>query len=215
MRFAQASTLRIARWIAVLVVLLGYVNVALGWVPLPDRLALAFAFALGPVAVIGVLGVSERLATGFAPRIVRAGSVFLVTAFALLTLMLAVQQAILAEYARLRGGLPSADVPTALADAFALTSQVQLGADVAFDVFYSVGIAVTSTALLGGSGLARMAGAYGLLVGCGLLALNIWTFPVPPSSAGVVDLGPATIVWWIGVIFLARGLDRGIPGPDH
>ncbi|MCL6507513.1 MAG: hypothetical protein K6T59_10840 [Bryobacteraceae bacterium] len=121
--------------------------------------------------------------------------------------MKTMQQAIFAEYAELRAGRAGAEVPEALRQAFALVNMVQLGADVALDIFYSLGVIFTSYALVAQPGMPRLVGAYGLLVGSGLLVLNIWTFPTPPREAGAVDLGPASTVWWIGVFLLVRRLD--------
>ena len=211
MKLTRGSALGVLGSLAVLIVLAAYLNFALGWVSLSQRLTLALGFAIGPVAIVGVLGISDRLAKVFRAGPVRTGAVFLIIGFALLTLMLTMQQAIFAEYRQLRGGAPVSGASETLEHAFALANQVQLGADVAFDIFYSLGMVVTSIALLGGTRLPRLVGAYGLLAGGGLLVLNIGTFPVPPSAAGAVDLGPATIVWWLGVIYLARRVGRGDP----
>jgi hypothetical protein len=196
-----------------LAVLAVYLNFALGWVALSQRATLFLAFGIGPAAIFGIVGLAERLGAAFPGRAVRTGGVFLIIAFALLTLMLTMQQALFAEYRGLRGGRPASEVPPTLRQSFALANQSQLGADVAFDVFYSLGIVFVSAALAGRRGVPRLVGVYGLVAGSGLLLLNIWTFPTPPAEAGAVDLGPATIAWWIGVIFLDRRLGR--PGGEE
>jgi len=91
------SRLGLAFGLAVLVV---YLNFALGWVRLSQRLTLLLAFAIGPAAIFGIVGLCERLATVFP------------------------------------------------------------------------------------------------------------AFPTPPAEAGAVDLGPATIAWWVGVFFLNRRLEE-------
>ncbi len=191
--------------------LVAYLNFALGWVALSERLTLLLAFGIGPAAIFGVLALSDRLAIAFSPRTIRCGSVFLIIGFSLLTLMLTMQQAIFAEYRELRGGRPTVEAPKELRQAFALANQVQLGADVAFDIFYSLGIVITSSALVGHTGIPRVVGAYGCIAGLGLLGLNIWTFPTPPAAAGSVDLGPASIVWWVGIILLEHRLQKRTP----
>ena len=83
------------------VVLLAYLNFAFGWVMLSQRLSLLLAFAIGPVATFATLALSENLSKVFDKSTIRIGSIFLVIAFALLTLMLTMQQAIFAEYQHL------------------------------------------------------------------------------------------------------------------
>jgi hypothetical protein len=42
----------------------------------------------------------------------------------------------------------------------------------------------------------------------GLLAFNLWAFPVPPADAGLVDLGPVTGAWWVIVIVILLRTER-------
>ncbi|MGE0133406.1 MAG: hypothetical protein AB7U82_35465 [Blastocatellales bacterium] len=185
------------------VFLLAYLNFALGWVALPPRLTWVLAFGLGPAAIQGVLSLSARLEATSPAESLRAGKIFLIIAFALLTLMLTMQQAVSTEYQRLQGTTTA--VPSeALRQAFALVNHIQLGADVAFDVFYALGMILISAALVAQTGLPRWVGVYGLGAGGGLLFFNLWTFPAPPASTGAIDLGPATIGWWIGLMVIAR-----------
>jgi len=189
-------------------ILLAYLNFAFGWVMLSDRLSLVLAFAIGPVAVFGTLALSENLMRVFGTSTLRVGTIFLVIAFALLTLMLTMQQAIFAEYQQLLEATAEPKALASLEASFALVNQIQLGADVAFDIFYSLGIIFVSSVLVRSKGLERVIGAYGVLVGTGLLVLNLWFFPTPPAVAGSIDLGPATIVWWVALIVLDGRLNK-------
>jgi len=191
-----------------LAILLAYLNFAFGWVVLSQRLSLVLAFAIGPVAVLGTLAISESLARVFGTSRLRLGTIFLVIGFALFTLMLTMQQAVFAEYQELLGAAESAQAPASLKESFALVNRVQLGADVAFDIFYSLGIILISIVIVRRHGFGRLVGVYGLVVATGLLALNIWFFPTPPAAAGSVDLGPATIVWWVGLFVLDSRLKK-------
>lgn len=191
-----------------LVVLLAYLNFAFGWVMLSQRLSLLLAFAIGPVAAFATLALCETLSKFFDKPTIRLGSIFLVVSFAILTLMITMQQAIFAEYQQLLDASGAAKPTAPLKEAFSLVNHVQLGADVAFDIFYSIGIVFISSVLVRGSGLERLIGAYGLVAGAGLLALNIWYFPKPPAMMGSVDLGPATIAWWVALIVLDGQLKK-------
>ena len=81
-----------------LAILLAYLNFAFGWVLLSQRLGLVLAFAIGPVAIWGTLAIYESFVRVFGSFALRVGTIFLVIAFALLTLMLTMQQAVFAEY---------------------------------------------------------------------------------------------------------------------
>jgi hypothetical protein len=185
-----------------------YLNAVLGWVALSERLELALAFGIGPAIIVATLSIGERLNRRLDSMVVRAGTVFLVIGFATFTLMLTMQQALFAEYDRLRGLAATEEARSALRQPFLLADQAQLGADVAFDVFGTLGILLLSIALFRVGRLARIVGAYGLVTAGGLLALNLWYFPVPPAEAGSVDLGPATSLWFIGLIVVDRQLKR-------
>jgi len=194
-------------------ILLAYLNFAFGWVVLSDRLSLVLAFAIGPVAVFGTLALSENLMRVFGTSTLRVGTIFLVIAFALLTLMLTMQQAIFVEYQLLLEATAEPKALASLKASFALVNQIQLGADVAFDIFYSLGIIFVSSVLVRSKGFERVIGAYGVLAGTGLLVLNLWFFPTPPAVAGSIDLGPATIIWWVALFVLDGRLNkRGVSG---
>jgi hypothetical protein len=185
-----------------------YLNAVLGWVALSQRLELALVLGIGPAFIVAVLSFGERLNRRLDSMVVRAATVFLVIGFALFTLMLTMQQALFAEYHRLRDLAASEEARAALRGPFFLANQSQLGADVAFDVFGALGIILFSIALFRVGRFARVVGAYGLLTAGGLLALNLWYFPVPPAEAGSFDLGPATSLWLIGVLIVDRQLRR-------
>ena len=189
-------------------ILLAYLNFAFGWVMLSERLSLVLAFAIGPVAMFGTLALSENLMRVFGTSTLRIGTIFLVIAFALLTLMLTMQQAIFAEYRQLLDATAAPEAQASLKASFALINQVHLGADVAFDIFYSLGIIFVSSVLVRSKGIERVIGTYGVVAASGLLVLNLWFFPTPPAAAGSIDLGPATIVWWVALIVFDSRLSK-------
>ena len=59
-----------------LVVVLAYLNFATNVVSLPERLALMLAFAIGPVAIVGVLEIYRELAPGSPGPMLRVGTSF-------------------------------------------------------------------------------------------------------------------------------------------
>lgn len=188
--------------IAGLVVVCVYLASALGVIRNVNNFTLSLVFAIGPVAIFGVLEISRRLATQPELPTVKLGQVFLVIAFALFTLMLVVQQTIVIRYRQLvTEAADSAHVET-LRVAFGLVNQVQLGIDVCFDIFYCVGVVLLSVAMFQHRDFGKFVGVFGVVSATALLVFNLATFPGVPAESGLIDLGPLTGVWWILVIVL-------------
>jgi hypothetical protein len=183
------------------VVLLAYFNITVFGIPFSERLALLLAFAIGPVAIIGVIQFHRQFAQQYKGSLLPTATAFLVIAFAFFNLMLVVQQSIFARY---REALSSSGDGTreSLRVFFSLVNQVQLGIDVSFDIFYCVGLILLSIVLLHLSLSKKVVGAYGVVTGVGLLAFNMATFPVPPVESGLFDWGPATGLFWAALIVL-------------
>ncbi len=124
----------------------------------------------------------------------RLAFVFAVAAFATLLAMVVVQLAVGAAIGEIAREL---DQPTARALRRGLR-MVDLGLDVAWDILIGTALVFWGFAVRKRSGLG--AGWAIPLVACGvaLIVLNAATFPVPPASHGLVDIGPA-----IGLLMLA------------
>ena len=73
--------------------------------------------------------------------------------------------------------------------------QVQLGIDVAWDVYISIGTLLIAWNLRSHPRFGPFFGWPGVVIASSLLVLNLVTFPTPPSQAGLVDLGPALGLW--------------------
>jgi hypothetical protein len=100
---------------------------------------------------------------------------------------------------------------------------VWLGLDVAWDVYLAVGTVLFALCAMGHPRLGRVFGLTGMLIGGGLLVLNLGTFPTPPDSAGLVDLGPLVGLWFFAVtVAMLRSLGWAraragnlLRGPDY
>jgi hypothetical protein len=86
---------------------------------------------------------------------------------------------------------------------------VQLGADVAFDVFYCLGMILYGAVFYRTAGFGRLLGVGGIVAAGGLLAMNLASFPYVPAESGLVDLGPVTGAWWVLVILRLIRWNRG------
>lgn len=182
------------------VIILAYLNFALNLFPLSQRLALILAFAIGPVAIFGVISIYKELSQTDKTLSLKIGVVFLIIAFAFLNLMLVVQQSI---FIPMRDYIAK-ETDTVTQESLRLISKglnlVQLGIDVSFDIFYCLGLILMALAMYSHPGYGRIIGVFGTLSGTLLLVFNMSTFPKPPADAGLIDLGPVTGVWWLAVI---------------
>ena len=75
---------------------------------------------------------------------------------------------------------------------------VDMGLDVAWDVFIGTALIFLSFALTGHNRFGRWWSIPSALLGGTLIVLNVITFPWPPSSRKLFDIGPA-----IGVFIIA------------
>ena len=183
-----------------MIVLLAYLNFALGGIDLSERLSLVLAFAIGPVAIVGLLDYFRKLSDKVSGGLLQTATVFLVIAFALLNLMLVVQQSIFSFYSSSLAGAESESAKELVQIACRAVNPVQLGIDVSFDIFYCLGIIFLSSVFLGLNRIHKFIGMYGILSAGLLLTFNIYTFPIPPADAGLIDIGPFTIIFWAGLI---------------
>ncbi|MGA2196388.1 MAG: hypothetical protein ABSH40_14065 [Bryobacteraceae bacterium] len=74
---------------------------------------------------------------------------------------------------------------------------IWLGLDVAWDAYIGLGTICFALAMLRHPCFGRVFALSGLAIAVALLVLNFYTFPTPPASAGLVDLGPAVGLWYL------------------
>jgi hypothetical protein len=89
------------------------------------------------------------------------------------------------------------------------TQAVWLGLDVAWDIYIGVGTLLFAAASYAHRWFGKTIGISGIIIALLLLVLNLWTFPTPPASAGLFDVGPLVGSWYLVVTLAAsRGLWR-------
>ena len=125
-----------------------------------------------------------------------------VAAAALVTAMVLVQVAV---------NDVEAGLSPAVNDAF---EHVEFGLDLSWDVFLVAGTILFSLAMLGDPRFGRRFAVPGIAVAAGLYVLNFATFPTPPASEGLVDLGPLVGLWYAAVSVQALRLRRATGGRD-
>lgn len=186
-----------------LVVLGIYLTAALNIVALPNAIQLTGFLLLSPIVILVLLTMHEKYQPEpeFIP-IQRFAVSFFIVAFSIANIMIVVQQAGHYYYSQITSQVEN------VKPIYLLFNSIQLGMDVSFDIFYSVGILLFSLSFLARKGLAFGLGLLGLIISIGLLVLNIFTFPTPPKDAGLIDLGPYTIVWWLLLVIILKRQSR-------
>jgi hypothetical protein len=157
---------------------------------LPDVASAVLAAAFGPLLSLGSYGLYRLLALNRNSVSLQVAVVSNAIAGALVTAMLMVQLAVRS------GGRASVDD-------FLWTKfrRVDLGLDVAWDVYIVLGTFLFAWNMLRHPRFGPILGGIGLVLAGGLAVLNLATFPTPPGSAGLVDLGPLVALWYAAVSF--------------
>jgi len=179
------------------------------FLPLPARigygvvilwpvLSVVFSYALRRVIGAARDGACNQLAF-----------VFACLAFATVAAMVSVQLAVrmgIAEHAA-----ASSTIDRATQDLVRRAARlVDHGLDVAWDVFIGTSLMFLAVALGGDARFGRAWGAMAGVLGMALVILNVATFPWPPASQGLFDIGP--LVGLFAVALSARLFLFGVRG---
>ena len=154
------------------------------------------ASAFGPLLAAASLGLYHVLAESGNPVVLQLAVLFNVLGAAIFTTMLLVQLAI------------GHQIQSIGEDAINLTTLrtsligVQLGMDVAWDIFISLGTLLFAISMIGEARFGWILGIVGILIAVALLILNLWTFPTPPAAKNLVDLGPLVGLWYLAVTIM-------------
>jgi hypothetical protein len=198
-------------WLAVICGLatLASYTIALA-VPLPSLRASYLVFmAFGPLFCVSVFAFRMVIRNERPSIALDVATLLLVIAGAINTLMAAMQGALRISFSDLPHGESVAETAhTAWKMGFHSGNAVQLGADMAWDVFVLSGVAVLGLALLRHPRFSQWFGWSAILIGIAGLALNSATFPTPPAEGELIDIGPFVGLWFaamtVRIIFLLR-----------
>lgn len=173
-------------------------------VPLPDKIAAVVASMFGPLVGCASIGLYRVLAwqretvAGFLAAIAN------VVAGALVVAMLLVQIAL--DEAEERA--PGLDASTER-----VFDHVHFGLDLSWDTFICLGTFLFGFAMLRRRGFGPIIGGAGMVIAVALYAVNVATFPEPPSESAV-DLGPLIGLWYavVSVLLLRSSVLESSPG---
>jgi hypothetical protein len=203
----QADVVKTSRSLAEVRVRLGVVCGALAVVayaltqavslPLLPTLLLVCSF--GPLLAIGSAGLWELLRSHRRSATLDIGLVANISAGVTVTLMFLAQLGLKAWFDAGLGGSAQHVTPVVAEAAFQAGNGIQLGLDVAWDLFLAIGTAMLAWNMRGHPRFGQAYAATGLLLAAGLITLNLLAFPENPGRAGSIDLGPLIGLWYLWV----------------
>lgn len=164
----------------------------------PVRVAYPLFWSFGPLLIVAVIGLYNFLKLERQSLPLQLGTLFFIIAGALVTLMGTMQGSSVAELDKLRPENTSPDFQAWKMARIAADS-LQLGADLAWDIFGFSAVILLGVTMLKHSKFGKIFGFTGILIGLLGLAFNIYTFPANPGTAGLIDVGPLVGLWFLAV----------------
>lgn len=206
----RESATRVRTWVTVGVasgLLATVVYPLLIFVPMPLVLTVALSAAFGPLLAVASMGLYHFMAASRPTVSLQIGVVFNIIAGTLVNAMLVVQLTVREFLAVRLAGAGDARTRELIEWSYSAADKVQLGLDVSWDIYISVGTILFALNMVRHPRFGRIMGSAGIAIGALLLAFNLASFPAPPAEAGSIDLGPLVGVWYFVVaLFMIRGL---------
>ncbi len=171
------------------------------FLPLPDGINMVLHFFFGVVLIMAFVGIYATFKTVNGNYILKAAAIFGILAGAMFMLMTVVQRSNLETlYQNYLDA--SGDEKTLQGNILKAVFSVQLGIDVCWDICITVATILLGIVLLRYNKIIKLIGVIGIAVASLTLFLNLYTFPTPPSQAGLFDAGPFVGSWYIFICIL-------------
>jgi hypothetical protein len=183
-----------------------YTVVVAGVLPVSAKVLYPIFWLFGPLMVVSAMGTRVYFRR-FGPSVaVEIATTLWIVAGALVCLMGCLQGSIRHAFGLLSPAAGREGLEETTRLALAGADAVQLGADIAWDIFIFSAVALYGIVMLRRSLKWKIVGVLGLLAGVSGLALNLATWPVPPAEAGLVDVGPLVGLWGltVSIVLLAE-----------
>ncbi len=185
---------------------------ALLLIPLPLGGVVALAALFGISLSIAALGGYHFYAIHRKTVSLQLGTAAIATAGVLVNCMLIVQFAVSATLAPILAEAEANGSAEMVRTIWRAVDQVQLGLDVAWDVYISIGTLLIAWNALHHPRFGPFFAWPGMILAFGLLVLNLYSFPTPPGEGGLFDLGPLLGLWslimTIRLIFSLKWADQ-------
>jgi hypothetical protein len=164
--------------------------------PGPFILQVVLVSAFGPLLAAASLGLYHVLVATGNTILLQLAVMFNILGASIFTMMGLVQLAIRFKLQTVGENTP---IPPALP---ATLVGVQLGMDVAWDIFIGLGTLLFALNMIRDPRFGWIPGLFGILIALGLIVLNLLTFPIPPAEKNLIDLGPFVGLWYLAVTIL-------------
>ena len=178
-------------------------------VPMSPALQAVAVSIFGPGIALASAGLHEVLRLHRSSVGLKVGLVANIAAGITVTMMLLAQIAF-KRWLELK--FASGSAATSSSPAYQAANGLQIGLDVAWDVFLAIGTFLFAINMWTHPRFGRAFAITGCALAGVLLMLNFGTFPEPPAEAGLVDVGPLVGLWYLAVAirigFSLRWVDR-------
>ena len=158
--------------------------------PLPDGVSLLIFFGFPAFGIVQWYILHKIFSAGGRSAIGDLALIFAIAGFTLLTAMVWSQMAARLGIANLQSHASSEAERTDFTMILKGVRFVDLGLDVAWDFFIGTSFVLTGIAIRRVRGLGLPWGMPLSILGVALIVLNAWTFPWPPNTRGLFDIGP-------------------------
>lgn len=168
-------------------------------VEMPRLLTVACAAAFGPLLSLASVGLYHLLKLHEKTVTAQIAAGANIIAGSIVNMMLVVQLAIsysMKEYVK---NAADAATKSTLELIWKAVDKVQLALDVSWDIFISIGTLLFAVNMLKHPRFGKILGSIGALLAVLLLGFNLYTFPIPPANANLIDFGPFVGLWYLVV----------------
>lgn len=165
--------------------------------PFPEKISLLLAFAFGPLFMLSSVGLFYLLKHWKDSINLRIAVLFNTVATAMLTMMIVVQLTTQDFHQQNKLVDRGSVSDEQLKWIFKEVNSVQLGMDLAWDIFISMGTFFFALVMFNHPKMNKVISILGLIFSVLLLGFNLTYFPEPPGEAGSVDFGPFVAIWYL------------------
>ena len=166
-------------------------------VEMPRLLTVACAAAFGPLLSLASVGLYHLLKLHQKTVTTQIAAGANIIAGSIVNMMLIVQLAIsysMQDYLKNAG---EEATKSTLEWIGKVVDKVQLGLDVSWDVFIAIGTLLFAVNMLNHPRFGKILGGAGALLAILLLGFNLYSFPIPPANANLIDFGPFVGLWYL------------------